>query len=164
MKKLLVTLIVVGLFFSPVGALAEKLVFVTTDWPPYIMSKDGKLTGLDTEIVLELCKRLGFEADIQKVPWKRALKYVKEGVADAIFTPRRTEERAEFLYYPSEPLHIERTAIFAEKGSGMNISRINDLKGKAIAEFVRCPDPTDAGVVAKITRRKLAAPKDVGWS
>ncbi len=31
-------------------------------------------------------------------------------------------------------------------------------------EFVRCPDPTDAGVVAKITRRKLTAPKSVGWS
>ena len=31
-------------------------------------------------------------------------------------------------------------------------------------EFIRCPDPTDAGVVAKITRRKLTEPKDVGWS
>ena len=31
-------------------------------------------------------------------------------------------------------------------------------------EFVRCPDPTDAGVVAKITRKRLNAPKDVGWS
>jgi len=31
-------------------------------------------------------------------------------------------------------------------------------------EFIRCPDPTDAGVVAKITRRKLIALKDVGWS
>lgn len=31
-------------------------------------------------------------------------------------------------------------------------------------EFVRCPDPTDSGVVAKITRSKLTVPKDVGWS
>ena len=31
-------------------------------------------------------------------------------------------------------------------------------------EFIRCPDPTDAGVIAKITRRKLTTPKDVGWS
>ena len=34
----------------------------------------------------------------------------------------------------------------------------------ATTEFVRCPDPTDAGVVAKITRRRLDTPKDVGWS
>ena len=30
--------------------------------------------------------------------------------------------------------------------------------------FVRCPDPTDAGVVAKITRKQLTTPKGVGWS
>ncbi len=31
-------------------------------------------------------------------------------------------------------------------------------------EFVRCPDPTDAGVVVKITRKRLSEPKEVGWS
>ncbi|MFZ3045309.1 MAG: hypothetical protein WA151_05300 [Desulfatirhabdiaceae bacterium] len=31
-------------------------------------------------------------------------------------------------------------------------------------EFVRCPDPTNAGVVAKITRTKLTEPKEIGWS
>jgi uncharacterized repeat protein (TIGR04076 family) len=31
-------------------------------------------------------------------------------------------------------------------------------------EFIRCPDPTDAGLVAKITRKKLDEPKEVGWS
>ena len=31
-------------------------------------------------------------------------------------------------------------------------------------EFIRCPDPTEVGVVAKITRKKLKAPKAVGWA
>jgi uncharacterized repeat protein (TIGR04076 family) len=31
-------------------------------------------------------------------------------------------------------------------------------------EFIRCPDPTDAGVVVKIIRKKLMSPKEVGWS
>ena len=31
-------------------------------------------------------------------------------------------------------------------------------------EYIRCPDPTDAGVVAKITRKKRVAPKNVGWA
>ena len=31
-------------------------------------------------------------------------------------------------------------------------------------EFVRCPDPTSAGVVVKMTRTKRHEPKDVGWS
>lgn len=31
-------------------------------------------------------------------------------------------------------------------------------------EFVRCPDPTNAGIVAKITRVKLTTPKEAGWT
>lgn len=31
-------------------------------------------------------------------------------------------------------------------------------------EYIRCPDPTDAGVVVKLTRKKLIAPMEVGWS
>jgi uncharacterized repeat protein (TIGR04076 family) len=31
-------------------------------------------------------------------------------------------------------------------------------------EYVRCPDPTSAGVVAKITRNELKEPKEVGWT
>ena len=36
--------------------------------------------------------------------------------------------------------------------------------GGTTTEFIRCPDPTDAGVVAKVTRRKRDNPKDVGWA
>lgn len=31
-------------------------------------------------------------------------------------------------------------------------------------EFIRCPDPTEAGVVAKITRKELTEEKEVGWA
>ena len=31
-------------------------------------------------------------------------------------------------------------------------------------EFVRCPDPTSAGVVVKIIRKELTEPKDIAWA
>ena len=31
-------------------------------------------------------------------------------------------------------------------------------------EFIRCPDPTENHVVAKVTRRKLRAAREVGWA
>ena len=31
-------------------------------------------------------------------------------------------------------------------------------------EYVRCPDPTNAGIVAKITRTESKNPKEVGWT
>lgn len=30
-------------------------------------------------------------------------------------------------------------------------------------EYIRCPDPTDAGIVEKVTRKKRETPKAVGW-
>lgn len=133
MKKFFAALSFTAVLLTlPAGVMAEKLVFATADWPPYIMRKEGKPSGLNTETVLELCRRLGFEAEIRILPWKRALMYVRKGEADAVFAPRKTEERAKFMYYMSEPLNMERTVIVARKGSGIRAKRLDDLKGKVV--------------------------------
>ena len=49
------------------------------------------------------------------------------------------------------------------KYKGTRYEKAIDPEG-ITTEFVRCPDPTDAGVVVKITRKRLDAPKEVGWS
>jgi len=49
------------------------------------------------------------------------------------------------------------------KYKGTEYEKALDADG-ITTEFIRCPDPTDAGVVAKITRRKLTEPKEVGWA
>lgn len=130
MKKMILILMI--LLVLPVSALAEKLVFVTTDWPPYAMLEQGQPAGMNVDIVKELCKRLGIEGEIQVLPWKRALRYVEKGEADAIFSARYTEERAKFMYYPSEHINDEKTIILARKGSGIKANSIEDLKGKSI--------------------------------
>ncbi len=133
MKKFVLTLMIV-LFFLPIGALAEKLVFVTIDFPPLGFVENGQITGSAVETVQELCRRLGFECEIQMLPWKRALKYVKNGEADAIFGARHSEERAGFLYYPSEsdPLNFGKTVIMALKGSSIKVNGPDDLKDKSV--------------------------------
>lgn len=47
--------------------------------------------------------------------------------------------------------------------AGTRYEKAIDPEGMT-TEFVRCPDPTDAGIVVKITRKKRRAPKEVGWS
>lgn len=132
MKKVFFTVISAALILLPGIALAEKVVFISSEWPPYIMSENGKPAGIDAEIALELCKRLGVESEIQILPWKRVLKTVEKGEADAIFAVRHNEERTAFLYYPSEPLNIEKTVILAPKGSGIKVTGLDDLKGKSV--------------------------------
>jgi len=49
------------------------------------------------------------------------------------------------------------------KYSGTPYQKMIDAEGET-TEFVRCPDPTSAGVVVKITRKKRRDPKNVGWA
>jgi len=116
----------------PINAPAEKLVFVTCNFPPLEFVKNGQITGSQVETVLELCNRLGFECKIRVLPWKRALRYVENGKADAIFAARHSRERAKFLYYLSEPVGFERNIILAHKESDIKVTGPDDLKGKIV--------------------------------
>lgn len=134
MNKLLnLSIIIILLSFTLKGVSAEKLVFATSDWPPYIFMENNQPTGIHVEIIREACKRLGFEADIQVVPWARAMKYVEEGQqATAIFSLKKNAERAEFLYFPIEPIDIEKNVLVAQKQSATQVGNLGDLKDKMI--------------------------------
>ncbi len=116
----------------PANALAEKIIFATSEWPPYLIAKNGQATGIHTEIIFELCKRLKIALEIQVLPWKRALMYAEKGKVDAVFSARHTEEREKFLYYSAEPIQIERTVILTLKGSNLKVTEVDDLKGKVL--------------------------------
>jgi uncharacterized repeat protein (TIGR04076 family) len=49
------------------------------------------------------------------------------------------------------------------KYKGAEYEKIHDEEG-VTTEFVRCPDPTDGGVIVKITRKELPVPREVGWA
>ncbi|MDM8552407.1 transporter substrate-binding domain-containing protein [Desulfobacterales bacterium HSG2] len=132
MKKRVVTLVTIILLLFSANAMAEKLVFVTCEFPPLGFMKDGQPAGSQVEIVHEICNRLGLAAEIQVLPWKRAMMYAETGRAHAIFAAIRTKERNVFLYYPSEPLCFERAVILARKGSGIKVNSLDDLKGKGV--------------------------------
>ncbi|OQX19881.1 MAG: hypothetical protein BWK80_36320 [Desulfobacteraceae bacterium IS3] len=142
-KKLFVTWVLFIAVWAPVNSFAEKLVIVTSEWPPFAITENGQITGIHTEIVREFCKRNGIEADIRIVPWKRALEEVKEGTAAGIFSAKKTEERTQFLFYPSEILDVENVAIMALKGKGIKAAGLDDLKDKTfgvVRGYVYCAE------------------------
>ncbi|MBV8660035.1 MAG: transporter substrate-binding domain-containing protein, partial [Burkholderiales bacterium] len=86
-------LIVVLALWLPAYAHAEKLVFATTEFPPFIIQQGTELTGVDVDVLHELCKRVGVEVEIRTMPWTRALAYVKGGQVDGIIMPVYSKER-----------------------------------------------------------------------
>ncbi|MDM8550649.1 transporter substrate-binding domain-containing protein [Desulfobacterales bacterium HSG2] len=130
LKEIVTVLLAVAVFLSPVRVFAEKAVFVSLeDLPPKVYKEDGKLKGIYVDIIREICKRISIRAEFQLYPWKRCVMMVKDGDADAIFPPFLTQERTEFLYFPSEPMTVTRNVIFARNKSGIRIERLDDLKG-----------------------------------
>jgi len=132
MKKF-ITILFVMMMLLPVQAFAEKVVFATLEnLPPKVYKENDKIMGTYVDIIREVCKRLNIEPEFRLLSWERAVRDVKKGEADAIFPPIRTEERLEFLYFPSEAMTIKKTAVFAKKGSGIKANGLSDLKDKII--------------------------------
>lgn len=63
------------LCFSIAGTNAQQteIKIVTGEIPPYAYMKDGRISGVATDVVQELMVRVGFAGDIYVLPWKRAL-------------------------------------------------------------------------------------------
>ncbi|MBV8465272.1 MAG: transporter substrate-binding domain-containing protein [Burkholderiales bacterium] len=113
-------------------AQAEKLTFVTTEFPPYIIKQGEVVSGIEVDEVRELCKRVGVEPEIIVMPWNRALAYVKSGQAEAIFMPVFSKERAEYMYYTEEPSGHERISLMALKGAGVHASSLDNVKNELV--------------------------------
>ncbi|BBD07915.1 substrate-binding periplasmic protein [Desulfovibrio ferrophilus] len=114
----MIVLILVFLFQIPEILHAKTLRLVTLNSPPLeYPDAQGQPTGLNMEIALEALRRLGHDAVVDFVPWKRALEMVRSGSADAIVDAGYNSERAAYLHYPYENIYLEEVFAFkrAEK-------------------------------------------------
>ena len=132
MKKFIAAWVITVLFL-PVSVTAEELIItILEDFPPYQYMENNQPTGIDVEIAREVCKNLDIKLKFEAVPWKRALKYAEDGNVSGLVAALRTEEREKFLYYTSEPVHIQKNVVISGKESNIKIAALDDLKGKEV--------------------------------
>lgn len=91
--NLKLTLASLLLAFTQQLASAGDFVLYTEEYPPINFSRNGKASGLGTEVVQEIMRRIGVSAPIEVVPWARAYKNVTTGSNVILFVTTRTEER-----------------------------------------------------------------------
>ncbi|MGE0087192.1 MAG: substrate-binding periplasmic protein [Desulfococcaceae bacterium] len=126
-------LIFMMVFLLPLCAAAKQLIFVTGGMsPPLVFEDNNELKGMDVDVIAEFCRQNAVEPKFEVFPWKRSLKNIEEGSADAIFTLFKTEEREKILYFPSVPINKVKTAVWVKKERGIKISSLDDLKDKSI--------------------------------
>lgn len=128
-----IILLVILLLLLRSNVMAEKIVFaIVEDFPPYQYVEKGQATGIDVDVLREACKQLGLDSEFRVLPWKRILKNAKEGRVTAIPSLLYKEERTTFLYFGTEPTHINTDSIMARKGSSIKVSKLDDLKNKVV--------------------------------
>jgi polar amino acid transport system substrate-binding protein len=82
------------------------------NWPPFTSDKFGIATeGLSLELMRAIFSRLGIEVEIELLPQKRMLDYLRRGAKDGATVISINKERQEYLEF-SEPLFSKRGYIY----------------------------------------------------
>lgn len=125
-KALLMALITLFYCVAALGELApsdstgqeagEPLLMLTLENPPLAYTDDdGSVTGVLVQSIREAVRRTGYEVEFRIDPWKRVLREVAEGHADAAFNAGVTEERKSWGMYGDSVL-IDETYVFFSRG------------------------------------------------
>lgn len=75
---------------------------ITLRWdddPPYFMAQGDEVVGIDADLVREAMERLGCSLSLEKLPWARALRELRDGRVDMLSGAYRTPEREHYAHY-----------------------------------------------------------------
>lgn len=94
----------------------HPFLMLTLENPPLAFTgEDGRITGILVEGIREAVRRTGRDVEFRIDPWKRVLREVAGGNADAAFNAGVTEERQAWGLYGDSVL-IEETYVFFSRG------------------------------------------------
>jgi polar amino acid transport system substrate-binding protein len=100
---------------------------VTEEYPPVTFLKDGKPSGLVTDMVREIAARQGIADNIRLTSWKNAYNMALLYPKVVLFSAERTPER-ENLFQWVGPVGKNSAILYARKGSGIRISRLDEAR------------------------------------
>lgn len=96
--------------------------------PPYNYIKDGKVTGVSTEILKNITKN-STNITIEKIeyyPWKRAFEKVKNTKNTILYSVGRSVQR-EKLFSWVGPIDKMRVGVVSKKSKKLNLIKLEDL-------------------------------------
>lgn len=113
---------------------AEEPFHLSTDanFPPYSELVDGKIQGIDIDIIREAATRAEIDVIIEAYPWKRAMMMLSNGDTDGTFSVFRNEEREAYALFSKHPVHVSDLAVFMNRSSRKTYGQLGDLFGQTV--------------------------------
>lgn len=134
-KKFLIILagLLIGItIISSVWASRPIKLVCLISFPPYAWKENGRIKGIDIDIINEVFKRAKIKKTIKAFPTRRAVISIAKGFVDGGFSGLKTPSREKVALYADVPVHRSVYKIFVKKGSEFNFKNIEDLYGKKI--------------------------------
>lgn len=98
---------------------------VYADYPPYSYQQNGRVQGLEVDILTEVLeRRMGIAVKHEVLPWSRAQLLVEQGVADA-FVAVKTEPRARYAVAGNVPVAYWGVSTFFLSGRVFDFDSVN---------------------------------------
>ena len=105
-------------------------VAISSDYPPFIYGEDGKLEGIEVELINIIANKLGKTVHFHNIDFQGIIKTVQKKQVDCgIAAIGKTEERSKDIDF-TVPYHRSMTVVVTSIASGVN--QIEDLSGKTI--------------------------------
>ena len=114
---------------------ARALTLLTEENPPFNYTESGKLTGLATEIVLEMVRRTGLPMKIDVLHWNDAYRRAQAERETCLFATARLENR-ERLFAWIGPLANNFWGVYGRPEFSIPIRALDDLKAWRIGGVI----------------------------
>lgn len=106
---------------------AAEMTLATDDWPPFRISDEKGLIGLDLDLIEEISKRTEADLRVVKMPWGRALTSMQSGAVDVMTGLAYRDERAKYIAYTDTPYFKCTTSFYTLAGREDEIQTYEDL-------------------------------------
>lgn len=102
------------------------------DNPPFQSYINEKAEGLETDIIIEVAKRLKCQVTFTKIPWVRQFYEAQQGKVDIIMGAGKRKDREEYLYYLKPYKNLPSVIVFLNKPNAPKSFVLSDLKNMNI--------------------------------
>ncbi|MDF2642183.1 MAG: ABC-type amino acid transport, signal transduction system, periplasmic component/domain protein [Pseudomonas sp.] len=127
-----ILLFMAGGLALPSRAETAPLRIVTEELPPYNFTRNGRITGMSTEVVEAVLKEVGMQASIQAMPWARAYQLALNDSNVLIYSIARTSAR-EPLFQWVGAIAPTRWFIYSLADRPVQLDSLEDARGHQIA-------------------------------
>lgn len=105
-----------------------KLTMAVAEYPPYVSNKDGKLSGVDGDVLTEVALRLCLQPDVSTQSFTAVIESVKNGNADLSAGNWYINDERQAQFEVSDPVYADQMAVI----SNDSLDSVDALQGKTV--------------------------------